>query len=170
LRRTAPNTGAVKARIVVPIALLALAAPTPALADDGSGGTGVPAGANGGVPSIPGQPTTPPAPVTADAGPAPRPAVAPGVPERTQRQVAAPAAEAAKSGGGDVVNVPVPRSRRKAAPAPTSVAAPPASLPTTGFDLGVFAAAGLLMTGAGLLLSAAVGPRARRRAQARPPV
>lgn len=150
------------ARIVAPIALLALAVPAPALAEDGSGGTGVPLGGNGGVQSIPGKSATPPAPESAQAGPAAAPPVVAGAPRHAHAPSAGPVAHAAQS-GGDTVEVPVPRSRSRAAapaaPAPT----PAARLPMTGFDLGLFTAVGLLMTGVGLLLSAAVGPRPRRR-------
>jgi hypothetical protein len=155
----------VNARIVAPIALLALAVPAPAFAADaGSGGTGIPSGANGGVQSIPGHPATPPGPASADAGPATEPPAVGDAPGKTPRATIRPVAHAAKSGDGDVVDVPVPRGKRKAAAAvPSTQAAPTASLPMTGFDLGLFASVGLLMTGVGLLLSAAVGPAPSRR-------
>ena len=65
----------------------------------------------------------------------------------------------------DVVEVPVPRERRRSTPAPAQ-AAPVAQaprLPMTGFDLGLFTAAGLVILGTGVGLSAAVGPAPRRR-------
>jgi hypothetical protein len=164
----APNTEAVDARIIAPIALLALAAPAPAFAQDDSGGTGVPLGGNGGVRSIPGQSAPAPAPASAEAGPRPAPPVVARAPRRLHPPVTLPVAHAAKS-GGDVVDVPVPHKRGKPAALPSTTAAPAASLPMTGFDLGLFTAAGLLMTGIGLLLSAVVGPRPRRGASSRRP-
>jgi hypothetical protein len=71
-------------------------------------------------------------------------------------------ARSGQSGGddGDVVKVPVPRAEAPAARRPAAVT--PASLPRTGFDLGVFVAVGMGILGAGLLLSAIVGPRPAR--------
>jgi hypothetical protein len=160
----------VNARIVAPIALLALALPAPAMAQDGSGGTGVPAGGNGGVRSVPGRTAAPPVPQSADAGPAPTPPAAPGVPRPPHPQPTRLVAHPGQSNGGDVVDVPVPRHRSKAAAPAVPAAVPAARLPMTGFDLGLLTAVGLLMTAAGLLLSAAVGPRphAPRPARRRP--
>ncbi len=65
----------------------------------------------------------------------------------------------------DVVEVPVPRERRRPAPAPAPAPAPVAQaprLPMTGFDLGLFTAAALVILGTGVGLSAAVGPAPRR--------
>ena len=65
----------------------------------------------------------------------------------------------------DVVEVPVPRERRRSTPAPAPAApvAQTPQLPMTGFDLGLFTAAGLVILGTGVGLSAAVGPAPRRR-------
>ncbi|HYI36787.1 MAG TPA: hypothetical protein VEX39_09300 [Thermoleophilaceae bacterium] len=67
----------------------------------------------------------------------------------------------------DVVEVPVPRERPRSAPAPAPAPAPAAQaaagLPQTGFDLGMFTAAGLIVLGTGVGLSAVVGPAPRRR-------
>ncbi len=61
------------------------------------------------------------------------------------------------------MEVPLPQITAKpatAAPA-RAAAVPSAALASTGLDLGVMAAVGMLMVGAGLLVSAMVGPRPR---------
>ena len=66
----------------------------------------------------------------------------------------------------DVVEVPVPRARRapRRHPRPLPRRSPRRRrLPMTGFDLGLFTAAALVMLGTGVGLSAAVGPAPRRR-------
>ena len=115
-----------------------------------------------------------PTPAVAD-HPAPPPPAAPaGTPQATAAQIAAapqlrPTSAVTAQNDDDVVEVPVPRRRRRSAPAPAPAPVPAAPvaqaprLPMTGFDLGLFTAAGLIVLGTGVGLSAAVGPAPRRR-------
>ena len=150
-------------RALLLLTSLALAAPAPALAAEANGGTGIPVDGSGGVKSIPGDPAAPeqtaPTPSATRAA-QPRSAATPRSPSADH----APVASSTQAGGddGDAVKVPVPRSDGSASHRPSAVAPP--SLPSTGFDLGVFVAVGMGMLGVGLLLSAVVGPRPPKRA------
>lgn len=153
-----------KPRSIPLLLALALASPASALASDPSGGTAVPRSGNGGVRSIPSESPKPaaarprqPAPVAAARarGPAESPAQA--VPSQSARQ--------SQAEPGGTVEVPVPKAVAVAsrhAPARHTVAATSGQLATTGLDLGGVVAAAMLMIGAGLFISAMVGPRPRR--------
>jgi len=150
------------ARAFLLLVALALVPPTSTLAAAATGGTGVPAGQNGAAQSIPGEPAQPvaphasraPAPVAAATHPAPAPP-----PLRAARP---PIAESGQADGGrQTVEVSVPKPAPVAA-APRAAEPATGGLPTTGFDLGRMAAVAMLMIGAGLFISATVGPRPRR--------
>ena len=116
----------------------------------------------------------PAAPTPAVAVRPPPPTAPAGTPQATAAQISAaprlrPTSAVTAQNDDDVVEVPVPRRRRRSTPAPAPAPVPAAPvaqaprLPMTGFDLGLFTAAGLIVLGTGVGLSAAVGPAPRRR-------